>query len=884
MTSKTPPQKSPISTEQSVQFSSDNTDFNHLDRIPQDEPWPRSYLIKMLETALQVKSYRFVRQTALAWLSAYDGDSDVYLLRARALIGEGRSRQALSILDQICQADPEFYEAQQIRADLNMNLRNKGVNTYNNYVYALGNNLSSKESSITEWGQALRTARHALGRGDFDHAREQVQIALASAPESSLVALTHLQILKKHQETPKSAVRSIAKHYQEQWPDSIAIMLIMAESLMDGGQSDRAVAWLHQAASLDVAGKVATMLWGSDHPYRALWPRNLSAYLDIAIPSEVDAALGWNLLPRGIVADTPRGKANSTNGKENNQPEVLRVVQGELDRIAKRLKKTGVARSDGRLPIYVIFSTREGLQSKYGPETTAVIDQALHQLALAVRTDSQWGSILIYADDPTSMAEFNLKPAQAKDAWALKLALGDLDTSLRKRGAMIGALLIVGGPDVVPFHHLPNPTDDHDADVPSDNPYATRTENYFIPEWPVGRLPGGAGQDPGMLLSALRSMTSRYEQIFSQNTNWIQRLWNKISIRFSHRKRMHHNFGYSAEIWKQAAIDVFRPIGEMRDIDISPPTMSETFRFKTNVELGYYNLHGIENGSFWYGHKAPSNNDDGPDYPIALRPEDIHTPSRSVVSSSKNGKGKVPRVIFSEACYGAHLIKRTPEEAIALKFLLAGSQAVIGSTVTSYGSISTPLIAADMLGQSFWQFLQEGYPAGEALRRAKINLAQEMHSRQGYLDGEDQKTLISFVLYGDPLAQPISRHKLPKAVMRTVSPLPQVKTVCDRAETPGTSEPISADVISHIKSVVSQYLPGMQGAQLVLSHEHNDGNCQGHSCPTGELGQKTRPDKEPQRSVVTLKKSIQQAQHIHQRYARLTLDKQGKIVKIAVNR
>ncbi|MBE9524253.1 MAG: hypothetical protein IMY76_04085 [Chloroflexi bacterium] len=884
MTTNTPPQKTFSPKFQSDQDSFFKINTGSLSRISQDDPWPRSYLLTMLHTALQVKAYRFVRQTALAWLSAYDGDAEVYLLRARALLGEGRARQALSILDQICQADPEFFEAQQFRANVVSELRNEDVNIYNEYVYALGGNTLTPDTKSTQWSEALLTARNALAKGDYDKARDQAQIALASAPDSCLVALTHLQTLKNHKETPKSAIRSLATHYQEQWPESIAMMLIMAESLMDGGQSDQAVAWLHRAASLDIVGQVATRLWGLDHPYRALWPKHLTARLDIAIPSEVAAALGWNLLPKGEVLSAPQDELEAPNELGKTKPEALRIVQDELDRIAKRLKKSGLTRSDGRLPIYVIFSTREGLQRKYGPETTAVLDQAMRQLALALRTDSHWGSILIYADDPASMAEFNLKPAQAKDAWALKLALGDLDTSLRKRGAMIGSLLIVGGPDVVPFHHLPNPTDDHDADVPSDNPYATRTENYFVPEWPVGRLPGGAGQDPGMLLSTLRRMTSGYEQISNHKKNWLQRLWDKVTERFLMRKRTRRSFGYSAEIWKQAAIDVFRPIGEMRDIDISPPIVSETTKRKTGMHLGYYNLHGIENGPFWYGHKAPTNSNDGPDYPIALRPEDIPMPSKSVVNSSKNGNGQVPHVIFSEACYGAHVIDRTTEEAIALKFLLAGSQAVVGSTVTSYGSISTPLIAADMLAQSFWQFLQDGYPAGEALRRAKIHLAQEMHARQGYLDGEDQKTLISFVLYGDPLAQPIARHKLPKTVMRTVQPLPQVKTVCDRADTPGTSEPISADVIAHIKNVVTQYLPGMQGAQLILSHEHNDCNCQGHCCPTGQLGQKTRPDQDPQRSVVTLHKSIKQAQHTHQRYARLTLDKQGKIVKIAISR
>ena len=54
---------------------------------------------------------------------------------------------------------------------------------------------------------------------------------------------------------------------------------------------------------------------------------------------------------------------------------------------------------------------------------------------------------------------------------------------------MIGAVLIVGGHSILPFHMLPNPTDDDDDTVYSDNPYTTSDENYLAPEWPVGRLP-----------------------------------------------------------------------------------------------------------------------------------------------------------------------------------------------------------------------------------------------------------------------------------------------------------------------------------------------------------------------------------------------------------
>jgi hypothetical protein len=75
---------------------------------------------------------------------------------------------------------------------------------------------------------------------------------------------------------------------------------------------------------------------------------------------------------------------------------------------------------------------------------------------------------------------------------------------------MIGTLLIIGGNDIVPFHQLPNPTDDADTYVPSDNPYSSVDDNYFIPQWPVGRIPDEAGSDPVYLIEQLRYLNNEY--------------------------------------------------------------------------------------------------------------------------------------------------------------------------------------------------------------------------------------------------------------------------------------------------------------------------------------------------------------------------------------
>jgi hypothetical protein len=425
----------------------------------------------------------------------------------------------------------------------------------------------------------------------------------------------------------------------------------------------------------------------------------------------------------------------------------------------------------------------------------------------------------------------------------------------------------------------------------------------------VGRIPDGTGNDPSLLINALQCITARHAGIHEPPKQLLLRIWNWLKELFRPSEPdLEPSFGYTAEVWKRAAVSVFRTIGEPSALVSSPPkgldgedgTAGDTLSGISlpTTQLAYFNLHGVADGSDWYGERDPAETRDGPVLPVALRPQDV-----------VNG-GKAPQVVFSEACYGANILDKSIEGALALKFLASGSQIVVGSTVVAYGSIAPPLNAADLLGKAFWKYLGDGFPAGDALRRAKFYLAQEMHRKQGYIDGEDQKTLISFVLYGDPLSwfkidlkgalgwipgTPRSRRRVkdPKKVYRSTKPAILVKTVCDRSEVPGTSEPIPTEVVDRVKRMVDQYLPGMRGAQLTLSREHAECCCEGHSCPTGQLGGKTKPDAHPTRAVITLRKQVvishgeddqDPDRHVHQRYARVTLDKRGRIVKLAVSR
>ena len=108
----------------------------------------------------------------------------------------------------------------------------------------------------------------------------------------------------------------------------------------------------------------------------------------------------------------------------------------------------------------------------------------------------------------------------------------------------------------------------------------------------------------------------------------------------------------------------------------------------------------------------------------------------------------------------------------------------------------------------FWNLLQEGFTAGESLKRAKIHLTREMNQRQGFLDAEDQKTLISFVLFGDPLAQPFQTRSLPRSPPHLSDAAVPVATVCERSCEGEAGSTVSLETIAHLKSIVAQYLPG----------------------------------------------------------------------------
>lgn len=931
--------------------------------LPLDKAIRRDQFETILRAALSLDELRFARQAALTWLAHYPGDLPVNLLYARVLLKTGQPDQAIQILERICRSDPEYLEAvealwsaQSLRQSLQSSSRPKGNAPSSSdalgWLLALGGdpnkadnfngvNRSTVMKSDFSWSKALSKSLYALNHGHTEQAEQEILPALAASVNCPLVYVTHLKIVRSRLAENGAGfqmLRSLAAYYHQRIPECLACSLILAEALMDSGQMEQGVALLHTVAAQDITGQVAERLWGKNHPYTDLYPSSPEIQLELPLPASITTALGWNRLPHHIDENPQLSFSISqpevdiqtgvpTQGEEApasdkvadptpeiQVPETLRSVKEELQRLSAKLNRPAMAQADGRFPVYVVMTTRKGLENKFDSSTADVIEAEMLRLVSAIQQRLDWSALLFYADtgniyrsDKHNPVELRRPPVRPDDPWGIKLALHDLKDALKKRGERIGALLIVGGPEVVPFHHLPNPVDDADNDVASDNPYGTSDENYFIPEWAVGRLPDGTSAKGGnaqSLLYLLSGLTT-YHQNNARNQErsiWYKRWFDSLFLWLKNRgplpKAVRQSFGYTAAIWRQASISVFRPIGEPGAMYISPPLVDKPGKSSPSSNgkpgtplppsrLGYFNLHGLIDAPEWYGQRDPGAPNlsgvigEGDDYPVAVRPSDV-------VNS-----GRAPQVIYTEACYGAHILNKSVDEALSLKFLLAGTQAVIGSTCISYGAISPPLIAADYLGHAFWSYLREGLPAGEALLRAKISLAKEMHNRQGYLDGEDQKTLISFVLYGDPLAMPTGLAKSVKSYNRSARLPFQVKTVCDLAheDKAETNQPIPADILDFVKNVVEQYLPGMEGARLTLSNEHVD--CEFiqpksayHYTPY-EAAPGRRDSQPPYRlgrKVVTLSKQVPNSIHVHQHYARITLDAEGKLVKLVVSR
>ena len=522
----------------------------------------------------------------------------------------------------------------------------------------------------------------------------------------------------------------------------------------------------------------------------------------------VEAASGSSSL---LVADDH----GTVQSERTTDPEVKNLI-ATVERVRQHLTTIGVTPrpllpyADGRTFTQVVLSSREALRRRFGADGFAAVDRRLQQYAAALRRRGVAVHIC-YCDDPATLhLDDGIAAAPvAAGADALRDMLRTLSGALSDHGRKLGAVILVGGDEIVPFHRLPNPLPDDDITVLSDNPYATDDPAYTAPQRMVARLPDGNTNDPSLLFAQLDRLTAYHYGSRPQSRKMPRASGQRQECDGVDLSAL--SAGYCAEIWKDASRAVLDALASGVLLNTSPPHLAEHLDLSVfrDRQLLYFNLHGASGLPNFYGQPHAVWPGAATRLPVALRPDQID-------ASIADGA-----LLLSEACYGAELVGRTVDDSILLRALAHGALAVVGATVNAYGSLTDQVIGADLLFQRMMVHLARGEPIGRALHQARLDFAQEMYRRQGFLDDVDIKTLIEFVLLGDPWGTLYDTDIEPKPwrADRTVAalermPKPRMRVVLNEAEAP-------RDALQRARDVLQRVFPRGGTLPLRIMAQHN---------------------------------------------------------------
>lgn len=624
-------------------------------------------------------------------------------------------------------------------------------------------------------------------------------------------------------------------------PDRDDIRCYLIEALRRCGALDEALTMLDQLSATPAATFPALLLRATLHTNTAA-ERSQAARLDLdgQLTRRFFAPMRppWDLLPAPqimlgdifsslvpLIAQLPAAPSSSQttqiavskHGAPAEQPERsalhtdVREFIATAERMRVRLVTTSgaptplLSYSDSERQVHLILACRAALKRSFGNDGAAAIDRRLHTLAdILQRRGVQ--THLWYLDDRDTLRcgdKIALQAVPAEPAAIAELvrraaqALGD-------QGQELGTLLLIGGAECMPFFRMPNMMADGDPEIVSDLPYAGSDAQDLAPQLVVARVP-----DAGSLAFLLQQLDRMIARHAGPARGPLARL--RPTSSEPQRRPTALASGYAAEAWSEPARAILDTIDQSTELLLSPPI--ETTRLDPAAlfgsQIAYVNLHGAIGRTSWYG-QPDQWSGAATKLPVALRPAQLI------------GQCVSDGFLISEACYGLELDQRTLDDAIPLQALQDGIAACVGSTVSAYGSYSTPLLGADLLCERLIAHVASGVPVGMALRAARSEFVQTMYRRQGHIDDVDRKTLLSFVLYGDPWAATLSPTRSQKEPLsgrfssmlrlgrpRTIAPI-------DERQVPG-------DVLRKVRATLRKALPGFERAHLAVTARSDRG-------------------------------------------------------------
>jgi Peptidase family C25 len=365
----------------------------------------------------------------------------------------------------------------------------------------------------------------------------------------------------------------------------------------------------------------------------------------------------------------------------------------------------------------LIVTARDPLQRSYGSTGYAQIRAALDSWA-AVEGDR-----VLAVDDAGDLQALQL-PVSSSDSTGEAAEIQATIRSARQRyPALLQSVLLAGGPGVIPFFSQQNPVMDRSLDsdeaVPTDNFYgalADTGQEFLAPSLPVGRMAVSDNASVDDFVSLIEGFPRRTSppavgqagSALVVNQDWAD---------------------YSSRVAQALP-------GPLSWHLVPGYEMNEATRQDAARSTLYFNLHGFNGDPDWKAYSTVQQ-----DFIPAVTPDGL---DRSCVGGA---------LCFAECCYSAQIQGRTPDNSCALKLVQQGAT-LIGATGLAYGSYLASdffLEDADFLARAFFQSVGAGMSVGAALCNArKLYLSDSVESRSGAPWQYKQKTLLQFVLYGNP--------------------------------------------------------------------------------------------------------------------------------------
>jgi hypothetical protein len=307
-------------------------------------------------------------------------------------------------------------------------------------------------------------------------------------------------------------------------------------------------------------------------------------------------------------------------------------------------------------------------------------------------------------------------------------------------------LVLFGGHDIIPMFEVTNPTylwedEDNDKTVLTDNPYASSApfskddeNSYQVPDRVIGRIPdmvsaagdNGRNGDPEWFVEYLKTA----------------RNWESKSKSF-YKEHYVICTGEAKEAGMQCVYKAFEP--PTLPPLICPPDSDDSARGRQQLSapLHMIKCHGNKNDATFWGFE-----DESKDKPHAAI-------TSATLRQLPYSEGST--VVAAMCCYGAQIF--SPKDAdtwpLASTYLRKGALGFVGSTMKAWVGLED-MSAADWIVADYLRRVLEGASIGRAFLESKQDNPGYHYTRGHVLGPEEKKTVIEYILLGDPSIHPVS--------------------------------------------------------------------------------------------------------------------------------